>query len=55
MTIRNDTTGEIRQAVQEHYGRRARLVIDLADVTPALGGRGRLRGGELRTRFLRRR
>ena len=35
MTIRNDTTGEIRQAVQEHYGRRARLVIDLADVTPA--------------------
>ena len=35
MTIRNDTTGEIRQAVQEHYGRRARLVIDLADVSPA--------------------
>ena len=38
MTTTQDNTADIRQAVQEHYGQRARRVIELTDVTP--GGEG---------------
>ena len=34
MTTAQDNTADIRQAVQEHYGQRARRVIELTDVTP---------------------
>ena len=34
MTTTQDNTADIRQAVQEHYGQRARRVIELTDVTP---------------------
>ena len=40
MTTTQDNTEDIRQAVQEHYGRRARSVIELIDVTPVGVGCG---------------
>ena len=40
MTTTQDNTADIRQAVQEHYGRRARSVIELTDVTPVGVGCG---------------
>ena len=40
MTTTSNSADEIRQAVQEHYGQRARRVIQLTDVTPAGVGCG---------------
>ena len=40
MTTTQNNTDDIRQAVQEHYGQRARRVIELTDVTPADVGCG---------------
>ena len=40
MTTTQDNTADIRQAVQEHYGQRARRVIELTDVTPVDVGCG---------------
>jgi SAM-dependent methyltransferase len=40
MTTTQDNTADIRQAVQEHYGQRARSVIELTDVTPVSVGCG---------------
>ena len=40
MTTTQNNTDDIRQAVQEHYGQRARRVIELTDVTPADAGCG---------------
>ena len=40
MTTTHDNTADIRQAVQEHYGQRARRVIELTDVTPVDVGCG---------------
>ena len=40
MTTTRNNTDDIRQAVQEHYGQRARRVIELTDVTPADVGCG---------------
>ena len=40
MTTTQSNTDDIRQAVQEHYGQRARRVIELTDVTPADDGCG---------------
>ena len=34
MTTTQDNTADIRQTVQQHYGQRARRVIELTDVTP---------------------
>ena len=40
MTTTHDNTADIRQAVQQHYGQRARRVIELTDVTPVDVGCG---------------
>ena len=40
MTTISNSTNDIRQAVQEHYGQRARRVIELTDVTPSGVGCG---------------
>ena len=40
MTTAQENTADIRQAVQEHYGQRARRVIELTDVTPVGVGCG---------------
>ncbi len=40
MTTTQDNTADIRQAVQEHYGQRARRVIQLTDISPVDAGCG---------------
>lgn len=40
MTTTQDNSADIRHAVQEHYGQRARRVIELTDVTPVGVGCG---------------
>ena len=40
MTTTQDNTADIRQSVQQHYGQRARRVIELTDVTPVSDGCG---------------